>query len=120
MPPAGRWEASNKGNMNLNSSIGAICGELSEKQDCLDWLHERTGQNRYVVTTEEGYAFEIVHYLDTDFDYQNGLPLFNVSLFHTVGDEEIEDEQIKTAVRSFAHNLSVAINRLYRKECGQV
>lgn len=115
MPPAGRWEASNKGNMNFNSSIGAICGELSEKQGCLDWLHERTGQNRYVVTTEEGYAFEIVHYLDTDLDYQNGLSLFNVFLFQAV-----DDEQIKTAVRSFAHNLSVAINRLYRNECGQV
>lgn len=49
--------------MNLNSSVDTIYGELSERQDCLDWLHERTGQNWYVVSIEEGYAFEIVHYL---------------------------------------------------------
>lgn len=101
--------------MNLNSCVDTIYGELSEKQNCLDWLHERTGQNRYVVTTEDGYAFEIVHYLDTDRNYQNGLLLFNVFLFQAV-----DEEQIKTTVRSFAHNLSVAINRLYRNECGQV
>lgn len=100
--------------MNLNSSVDTIYGELSERQDCLDWLHERTGQNRYVVTIEEGYAFEIVHYFDADLGCRDGLALFMVFLA-----VRIDDERVKTAVRSFARNLYVAINRLYRDKCGQ-
>lgn len=100
--------------MNLNSSVDTICGELSERQDCLDWLHERTGQNWYVVTIEEGYAFEIVHYFDADLGCRDGLALFMVFLA-----VRIDDERVKTAVRSFARNLYVAINRLYRDKCGQ-
>lgn len=100
--------------MNLNSSVDTIYGELSERQDCLDWLHERTGQNWYVVTIEEGYAFEIVHYFDADLGCRDGLALFMVFLA-----VRIDDELVKTAVRSFARNLYVAINRLYRDKCGQ-
>ncbi len=100
--------------MNLNSSVDTIYGELSERQDCLDWLHERTGQNWYVVTIEEGYAFEIVHYFDADLGCRDGLVLFMVFLA-----VRIDDERVKTAVRSFARNLYVAINRLYRDKCGQ-
>ncbi len=100
--------------MNLNSSVDTIYGELSERQDCLDWLHERTGQNWYVVTIEEGYAFEIVHYFDADLGCRDGLALFMVFLA-----VRIDDERVKTAVRSFARNLYVAINRLYRDKCGQ-
>lgn len=99
--------------MNLNSSVETIYGELVKKQDCLEWLHERTGQNWYVVTTEEGFGFEIIHCLDTDRDYQNGFSLFKVSLF-----QEVDDEQIKTAVHSFVHKLSEAIDELYREKCG--
>ncbi len=100
--------------MNLNSSVDTIYGELSERQDCLDWLHERTGQNWYVVSIEEGYAFEIVHYFDADLGCRDGLALFMVFLA-----VRIDDERVKTAVRSFARNLYVAINRLYRDKCGQ-
>lgn len=100
--------------MNLNSSVDTIYGELSERQDCLDWLHERTGQNWYVVTIEEGYAFEIVHYFDANLGCRDGLALFMVFLA-----VRIDDERVKTAVRSFARNLYVAINRLYRDKCGQ-
>ena len=100
--------------MNLNSSVDTIYGELSERQDCLDWLHERTGQNWYVVSIEEGYAFEIVHYFDADLGCRDGLALFMVFLA-----VRIDDERVKTVVRSFARNLYVAINRLYRDKCGQ-
>lgn len=100
--------------MNLNSSVDTIYGELSERQDCLDWLHERTGQNWYVVSIEEGYAFEIVHFFDADLGCRDGLALFMVFLA-----VRIDDERVKTAVRSFARNLYVAINRLYRDKCGQ-
>lgn len=100
--------------MNLNSNVDTIYDELSAKQGCLDWLQEQSGSNRYVVATEEGYSFEVVHYLDTDLGYHNGLSLFNVFLF-----QKIDDEQVKNHIRSFARNLYVAVNRLYRDKCGQ-
>ena len=67
-----------------------------------------------MITTSDGYSFEVVRYLDTDLGYNNGLALFNVLLF-----QEINNEQEKNAIRSFARNLYVAILRLYRDECGQ-
>lgn len=100
--------------MNLDSSVDTIYNELSVRQDCLNWLHERTGSNWYVITTREGYAFELVRYLDTDLGYHNGLAPFNVFLF-----QSIDNREIKNAIRSFVRNLYVAVNRLYRDECGQ-
>jgi hypothetical protein len=100
--------------MYLSSSVDAIYGELSEMRDFVAWLNESTEQHSYIVTTEDKFVFEVVRYLDTDFDYHDGLTLFMVFLA-----VRIDDERVKTAVRSFARNLYVAINRLYRDKCGQ-
>lgn len=80
--------------MNLNSSVDTIYGELSERQDCLDWLHERTGQNWYVVSIEEGYAFEIVHYFDADLGCRDGLALFMVFLAVRIDDERVKRQSV--------------------------
>lgn len=80
--------------MYLSSSVDAIYGELSEMRDFVAWLNESTEQHSYIVTTEDKFVFEVVRYLDTDFDYHDGLTLFMVFLAVRIDDERVKRQSV--------------------------